>query len=65
MEVPSAKTHSVLTPLGLVLRTFRWHTFRSGLILAWSATPIATRTLAPAEHLAKRVGSCSATPCVA
>jgi len=38
MEVPSAKTHSVLRPFGFVLRTFRWHTFDSALRLTWIAS---------------------------
>ena len=53
MEVPSVKTHSVLLPFGLVLRTFLWQMFRTGLIVAWRATPIVTGTLAPADRLAK------------
>jgi len=53
IEVPSSKAHSVLRPFGFVLRTFLWQTFRTGLIVAWRATPIVTGTLAPADRLAK------------
>jgi len=56
MDVPSAKTHSVLTPFGCVLTTLRWQMFGSGLVLSWIATSISPRTVAPAKRFAKQVG---------